>query len=63
MMCRKTQRRLILPTLLRNQDLYKYIATDLTPSEEKLLIATLKEYKDTFAWNYKDLKGVDPIIY
>ncbi|MCO5613438.1 hypothetical protein L7F22_067714 [Adiantum nelumboides] len=30
--------------------------------EEKLLVATLKEYKDVFAWSYKDLKGVDPSI-
>ncbi|MCO5554964.1 hypothetical protein L7F22_008504 [Adiantum nelumboides] len=39
-----------------------YIATDLTEEEEKLLIATLKRYKDVFAWSYKDLKGVDPSI-
>ena len=39
-----------------------YIATDLTPEEEELLITTLKEYKDVFAWSYKDLKGVDPTI-
>ncbi|MCO5551659.1 hypothetical protein L7F22_005163 [Adiantum nelumboides] len=40
-----------------------YIATDLTEEKEKLLIATLKQYKDVFAWSYKDLKGVDPSIY
>ncbi|MCO5598447.1 hypothetical protein L7F22_052542 [Adiantum nelumboides] len=34
-----------------------YIATDLLEEEEKVLIATLKEYKDVFAWSYKDLKG------
>ncbi|MCO5581275.1 hypothetical protein L7F22_035153 [Adiantum nelumboides] len=39
-----------------------YIATDLTKEEEKLLIATLKQYKDMFAWSYQDLKGVDPSI-
>ncbi|MCO5576761.1 hypothetical protein L7F22_030580 [Adiantum nelumboides] len=39
-----------------------YIATDLTEEEEQLLIATLKQYKDVFAWSYKDLKGVDPSI-
>ena len=39
-----------------------YIATDLDPEEEALLIETLKEYKDVFAWSYKDLKGVDPTI-
>ncbi|MCO5557917.1 hypothetical protein L7F22_011490 [Adiantum nelumboides] len=40
-----------------------YIATDLTEEEEQLLIATLKHYKDVFAWSYKDLKEVDPSIY
>ncbi|MCO5577929.1 hypothetical protein L7F22_031764 [Adiantum nelumboides] len=39
-----------------------YIATDLTEEEEQLLIATLKQYKDVFAWFYKDLKGVDSSI-
>ena len=37
-----------------------WIATDLTPDKETLLISTLKEYRDVFAWSYKDLKGVDP---
>ncbi|MCO5598326.1 hypothetical protein L7F22_052419 [Adiantum nelumboides] len=39
-----------------------YIATDLKEDEEKLLLATLKQYKDVFAWSYKYLKGVDPSI-
>lgn len=39
-----------------------WITTDLTADEEKLLITTLKEYRDVFAWSYKDLKGVDPDI-
>ena len=39
-----------------------YIATDLSPEEEELLIKTLKQYRDVFAWSYKDLKGVDPDI-
>src|SRR5271156_1480600 len=39
-----------------------YIATDLDPEEEEILIRTLKEYRDVFAWSYKDLKGVDPEI-
>ena len=39
-----------------------WIATDLSQTEEALLISTLKEYKDVFAWSYKDLKGVDPEI-
>ncbi|MCO5579251.1 hypothetical protein L7F22_033105 [Adiantum nelumboides] len=36
-----------------------YIATDLIKEEEQLLIATLKQYRDVFAWSYKDLKGLD----
>ena len=39
-----------------------WIASDLTLDEEALLISTLKEYKDIFAWSYKDLKGVEPTI-
>ena len=39
-----------------------YIAMDLLPKEEELLIKTLKEYKDMFAWSYRDLKGVDLAI-
>ena len=39
-----------------------YIANDLLPKEEDLLVKTLKEYKDVFAWSYRDLKGVDPDI-
>ncbi|WP_447383736.1 hypothetical protein, partial [Streptococcus pseudopneumoniae] len=38
------------------------IATDLSLGKEALLIRTLKDYWDTFAWSYKDLKGVDPDI-
>ncbi|MCO5586949.1 hypothetical protein L7F22_040894 [Adiantum nelumboides] len=40
-----------------------YITTDLTEEEEKLLVASLKQCKDVFAWSYKDLKGEDPNIF
>ncbi|RYA38018.1 reverse transcriptase family protein, partial [Enterobacter cloacae complex sp. GF14B] len=39
-----------------------YIATDLSPGEEERLLSLLREYRDVFAWSYKDLKGVDPSI-
>ena len=39
-----------------------WIAIDISIEEEKLLVSTLKEYCDVFAWSYKDLKGVDPKI-
>ena len=34
-----------------------WIATHLQPDEEELLLSTLREYRDIFAWSYKDLKG------
>ena len=40
-----------------------YIATNLQPQEEELLIQTLQQYHDVFAWSYKDLKGVEPSIF
>ena len=39
-----------------------WIATNLAPDEEQLLIQTLKDHRDVFAWSYKDLKGVAPDI-
>ena len=39
-----------------------YIAANLEPEEESELIKLLKEYKDVFAWSFKDLKGVDLAI-
>ncbi|MCO5559260.1 hypothetical protein L7F22_012855 [Adiantum nelumboides] len=39
-----------------------YIANDLNEEEEELLLNLFKEYRDVFAWSYKDLKGVDSKI-
>ena len=39
-----------------------WIAIDLETHEETKMISTLKEYKDVFAWSYKDMKGVDPQV-
>ena len=39
------------------------IAYNLTLEEETLLLQTLSNYKDVFAWSYKDLKGVNPKIF
>ena len=39
-----------------------YIATNLEIMEEQSLIEILKEFRDVFAWSYKDLKGVDLIV-
>ena len=33
-----------------------YIATDLEPNEERELDKFLQEFRDVFAWSYKDLK-------
>ena len=38
------------------------ISQDLTIEEENLLLQTLIEYRDVFAWSYKNLKGVEPNI-
>ena len=38
------------------------VLVDLTKEEESDLIALLKEYKDYFAWSYKDMKGVLPEV-
>ena len=39
-----------------------YIATNLQPPKEELLIQMLKQYRDAFAWSYKDLKGVESSV-
>ena len=39
-----------------------YIATDLEPTKEQRLVELLQEFRDVFAWLYKDLKGVDPVV-
>ena len=39
-----------------------YIAMDLELTKEQRLVEILQEFRDVFAWSYKDLKGVDPTI-
>ena len=38
------------------------ISLNLTPKEERALLDILKEYKDTFAWTYEDMPGLDPTL-
>ena len=38
------------------------ISLNLNPEEESALIQVLKEYKDTFAWTYEDMLGLDPAL-
>ena len=38
------------------------ISLNLNSEEESTLIQVLKEYKDTFAWTYKDMPGLDPAL-
>ena len=38
------------------------ISLNLNPEEESTLIQVLKEYKDTFAWTYEDMPGLDPTL-
>ena len=39
-----------------------YIAKNVEPIEEQSLNEILLEFKDVFAWLYKDLKGVDLVV-
>ena len=38
------------------------ISLNLNFEEESALIQVLKEYKDTFAWTYEDMPGLDPTL-
>ena len=38
------------------------ISLNLNSEEESALIQVLKEYKDTFAWTYEDMPGLDPAL-
>ena len=38
------------------------ISLNLNPEEESTLTQVLKEYKDTFAWTYEDMPGLDPAL-
>ena len=40
-----------------------YTAMDLEPREEQSLIEILQESRNVFAWLYKDLKGVNLIVF
>ncbi|CAL8134883.1 unnamed protein product [Prunus armeniaca] len=37
-----------------------FVSTFLNPSEEELDHQLLLEYKDVFAWTYKEMPGLDP---
>ncbi|KAK4385647.1 hypothetical protein Sango_2688700 [Sesamum angolense] len=37
-----------------------YISASLTQEEERTYIALLHEFKDVFAWSYKEMPGLDP---
>jgi len=39
---------------------YIKVHAQLTKEKTKELKMLLKEFKDVFAWNYKDLKGIPP---
>ncbi|KAK4390240.1 Transposon Tf2-12 polyprotein [Sesamum angolense] len=39
-----------------------YISASLTQEEEETYIALLHEFKDVFAWSYKDMPGLDPKV-
>ena len=39
-----------------------FISALLTPAEEKEYLELLTEYKDVFAWTYKEILGLDPRV-
>ena len=39
-----------------------YVSALLTFEEEKMYIELLSEYKDVFAWSYKEMPGLDPKV-
>ena len=39
-----------------------YVSSLLTPEEESKYFELLMEYKDMFAWTYKEMPGLDPIV-
>ena len=36
------------------------INNNLTPKQEEKLVQLLRKYKEAFAWDYLDMKGIDP---
>ena len=39
-----------------------FINACLTPEEENSYLDLLKEYRDVFAWSYKEMPGLDPKV-
>jgi len=39
-----------------------FISESLSPSEKEELMHLIREYKDVFAWNYKNMPGLDSQI-
>ena len=39
-----------------------YVSSLLTPEEESKYFELLMEYKDVFAWTYKEMPGLDPTV-
>ena len=39
-----------------------FVSAFLTPVEEKEYLELLTEYKDVFAWTYKEMPGLDPSV-
>ena len=39
-----------------------YVSMLLSPSEKKSYLKLLLNYKDVFAWSYKEMSGLDPKV-
>ena len=57
--CSKDAKRVDL-AFPREEPHHVYITDNLEPQEEELLVTSLQNNRDVFAWSYKYLKGVDP---
>ena len=38
------------------------VGSQLVPTQKKKLISFLYENKDVFAWSYKDMPGISPLV-
>ena len=46
----------------QDEPLPTFISSLLNPQEEENYVKLLREYKDVFAWSYKEMPGLDPKV-
>ena len=40
-----------------------HVAKEMPPEEKSAMVTLLKEFRDVFAWSYKDMWGLDLQLY